>query len=340
MANIRVAIGRHPVHGLVAHNTQQNPNADHLLRGLGFTRVPGHYLYRLDSAEGIETEVGSMAVRLLRSIGYDVDADVAFEGDLEPVAEPDLSAEPAPVPYVEPVVTFDRHPMLGIMATASPSAGSVAHERLTAAGFYNVGDNGAYMLPYGTPLDEALDIVDYAADGLAASRIPFEASNEINRPASGQPLTRNQPRAGAITTMRRRLEPLAAFAQQRLEPVVSRVVAWVRHRLDALRTPPDPQPKWLPGSLPPPRERPAPGMVWQQVPIAPRTAEQSTPRRAVPLTNGQIAQAPSAPSTSRDRAARSTSTQTPGRTSSAPRGTLPDQPSATAPQSRVRGTSR
>lgn len=257
-----VSVGRHPVHGIVAHNETQNPAADYVLRGLGFARVPGHYLYQLQAPE---TEKVNTAVRVLRTAGYEVRCDAALDPDLDSAAQaaapaqapaPETPAAAAPLPP-EPAVVLSRHPLLGIVATElHPTASAPLH--LADAGFHFVAGLGLHVLPYDTSPHAGQQAAAMVHNSLRAEGITALISPAVSTPVA------SSTRPAALATWRTRAAALGA----QVADAARRALGFAVRKVSAFLAPGPPPPLWAPGSLPTPGKKAASGMVWQQVPLA------------------------------------------------------------------------
>ncbi|MDT3395337.1 hypothetical protein RKE29_01510 [Streptomyces sp. B1866] len=109
-----IVIGRHPDLGIVAANRHRTAVIDHVLRRAGFQPAPGRDLYALTEPDRDGARRTGHAVRTLRSVGYRVAADLAFEPDTPPLArqEPRAPAQTLSGPYAPaPVLASGRFPL-------------------------------------------------------------------------------------------------------------------------------------------------------------------------------------------------------------------------------------
>lgn len=77
-----ITIAHHDRYGVVAAMSHDNHVADHMLRLVGFERLPGGHLYALTEPDHDLTRRGQQAVQSLRAARYSVTSDAAY--DLEP----------------------------------------------------------------------------------------------------------------------------------------------------------------------------------------------------------------------------------------------------------------
>lgn len=149
-----IAVGHHPDHGIVAANPKQLAASTWMLKRLDFHPVPGHpTLYALADQQRDGQGRATRAVALLRKVGYEVDADTAF--DPSPTsAPPGVRHQP---PRAEPDIAFAEHPRLGIVASAghhfSATGGRLA---LLDEGWRHDPNAGVYTLPTAIGRTEAL----------------------------------------------------------------------------------------------------------------------------------------------------------------------------------------
>ena len=78
-----ITIAHHDQYGVVAAMSHANHVADHMLRQVGFERLPGSRLYALTEPNRDRPRRGQQAVQLLRAAQYSVTSDAAY--DLKPV---------------------------------------------------------------------------------------------------------------------------------------------------------------------------------------------------------------------------------------------------------------
>ncbi|MFE6364131.1 hypothetical protein ACFVP3_29575 [Streptomyces sp. NPDC057806] len=81
-----ITIAHHNQYGVVAAMSHDNHVADHLLRRVGFERLPGSGMYALTGPDRDLTRRGQQAVQSLRAARYSVTSDAAY--DLQPAARP------------------------------------------------------------------------------------------------------------------------------------------------------------------------------------------------------------------------------------------------------------
>ncbi|MGW0546607.1 hypothetical protein [Streptomyces altiplanensis] len=77
-----ITVGHHDQYGVVAATSHDNHVAEHILRLVGFERLPGSTLYGLTDPQRDPVRRGAQAVQSLRAAQYRVKADVAY--DLQP----------------------------------------------------------------------------------------------------------------------------------------------------------------------------------------------------------------------------------------------------------------
>ncbi|SOE32573.1 hypothetical protein [Streptomyces sp. OK228] len=78
-----ITIAQHTQYGVVAAMSHANHVADHMLRRVGFERLPGSRLYALTEPNRDPLRRGQQAVQSLRAAQYSVTSDAAY--DLKPV---------------------------------------------------------------------------------------------------------------------------------------------------------------------------------------------------------------------------------------------------------------
>ncbi|MGW7523036.1 hypothetical protein [Streptomyces sp. NPDC054783] len=86
MADTRphITVGHHDRYGVVAATSHDNHVAEHILRLVGFERLPGSALYGLTDPHRAPSRRGAQAVQSLRAAQYSVTSDAAY--DLQPHA--------------------------------------------------------------------------------------------------------------------------------------------------------------------------------------------------------------------------------------------------------------
>lgn len=77
-----ITVGHHDQYGVVAATSHDNHVAEHILRLVGFERLPGSTLYGLTDPQRDPVRRGAQAVQSVRAAQYRVKADVAY--DLQP----------------------------------------------------------------------------------------------------------------------------------------------------------------------------------------------------------------------------------------------------------------
>ncbi|ORT59152.1 hypothetical protein [Streptomyces sp. CB03238] len=73
-----ITVGHHDRYGVVAATSHDNHVAEHILRLVGFERLPGSTLYGLTDPHRDPARRGSQAVQSLRAAQYSVTSDVAY----------------------------------------------------------------------------------------------------------------------------------------------------------------------------------------------------------------------------------------------------------------------
>lgn len=74
-----ITVAHHDQYGVVAATSHDNHVADHMLRQVGFERLPGSHLYALTEPTRDLTRRGRQAVQSLRAAHYSVASDAAFD---------------------------------------------------------------------------------------------------------------------------------------------------------------------------------------------------------------------------------------------------------------------
>ncbi|MGY4987521.1 hypothetical protein [Streptomyces nigrescens] len=74
-----ITVSHHGRYGVVAAASHENHVADHMLRRVGFERLPGSNLYALTEPNRDPTRQGRQAVQSLRAAQYTVTSDAAYE---------------------------------------------------------------------------------------------------------------------------------------------------------------------------------------------------------------------------------------------------------------------
>ncbi|MGW5200808.1 hypothetical protein [Streptomyces spiralis] len=125
-----ITVGHHDRYGVVAATSHDNHVAEHILRLVGFERLPGSRLYGLTDPRRDPIRRGAQAVQSLRAARYSVTSDVAY--DLE---------DPAPSPQrrwaqaaiaVSPTragIPPARHPTVPVEYRPAPAAPQPVHTR-------------------------------------------------------------------------------------------------------------------------------------------------------------------------------------------------------------------
>ncbi|MFE0256906.1 hypothetical protein [Streptomyces sp. NPDC059010] len=81
-----ITVAHHTQYGVVAALSHDHHVADHMLRRVGFERLPGSRLYALTEPDRDLTRRGQQAVQSLRAARYSVTSDAAY--DLKPATRP------------------------------------------------------------------------------------------------------------------------------------------------------------------------------------------------------------------------------------------------------------
>ncbi|WP_406431938.1 hypothetical protein OHB00_05850 [Streptomyces sp. NBC_00631] len=102
MAEIRphITVAHHAQYGVVAAMSHDNHVADHMLRRVGFERLPGSCLYALTEPDRDLTRRGEQAVQSLRAARYSVTSDAVYDikAAIGPIAAQDpLDVRATPV---------------------------------------------------------------------------------------------------------------------------------------------------------------------------------------------------------------------------------------------------
>ncbi|MGW9115463.1 hypothetical protein ACWGRV_02285 [Streptomyces sp. NPDC055663] len=79
-----ITVGHHDQYGVVAATSHDNHVAEHILRLVGFERLPDSTLYGLTNPHRDPVRRGSQAVQSLRAAQYSVTSDIAY--DLKPLS--------------------------------------------------------------------------------------------------------------------------------------------------------------------------------------------------------------------------------------------------------------
>jgi hypothetical protein len=82
-----ITVGQHNRYGVVAATSHDNHVAEHILRLVGFERLPGSHLYGLSDPTREPLRRGAQAVQSLRAAQYSVTSDAAY--DLQPYSQMD-----------------------------------------------------------------------------------------------------------------------------------------------------------------------------------------------------------------------------------------------------------
>ncbi|MGW2331583.1 hypothetical protein ACWC5C_38345 [Streptomyces sp. NPDC001700] len=117
-----ITIGHHPHAGFVAAPSHDHHVTDHLLRRVGFERLPDSRLYTLPEPHRDPVRRVQLAVQSLRAAHQNVSADAAY--DLHPGERPPLPGAP---PKELPLVTSSAQQRRGQAAAAtSPTRSDTA----------------------------------------------------------------------------------------------------------------------------------------------------------------------------------------------------------------------
>ncbi|MEY9848500.1 hypothetical protein ABH940_005603 [Streptacidiphilus sp. BW17] len=246
---------------IVARMSQPDVNLARALEQLGFTRAGTGTPHTIAVAEHEQHAVAETCARLLHQAGYIVHGTGPLVDDqAERTREAAEELDPE-VPDTDPTVAVYRHPVLGVVATTATPGKGQAHGLLSNSGFHLLEHQGLYVLPFGAPLDYALNTVTRLSLALDLTHIPYDISRDINHPVPGQPLTTRVPVVQPATpgTMPNS-SPFQRFLGR-----VDRFFERIGDNLVNLMKPRPPQPMWQPGSLPPGAR--SAGTVWVQVPV-------------------------------------------------------------------------
>ncbi|WP_326777055.1 hypothetical protein [Streptomyces sp. NBC_01445] len=110
-----ITVGHHGRYGVVAATSHDNHVAEHILRLVGFERLPGSVLYSLTDPTREPLRRGAQAVQSMRAAQYSVTSDAAY--DLQPYTRLSPSRGPTDLPEKPPIM-----PVSGIQEAAVASA--------------------------------------------------------------------------------------------------------------------------------------------------------------------------------------------------------------------------
>lgn len=240
--------------------SQPDANLGRALEQLGFARTGSGSAHTISVAEHEQNAVAETCARLLHQAGYIVHGTGPLVGEEQAVPKEATEELDAEVLDADPTVAVYRHPVLGVVATTATPGEGQAHGLLSNSGFHFLEHQGLYCLPFGAPLDHALNTVTRLSLALDLSHIPYDISRDIAHPVAGQPLTTRVPTVqaaapGAMPTS----SPFQRFLGR-----VDRFFERLGDNLVNFMKPSPPQPMWQPGSLPPGAR--SAGTVWVQVP--------------------------------------------------------------------------
>lgn len=181
-----LAIGHHPVHGIVAANPARRAASEWMLERLDFQPVPGNpMLYALAAQERDGQGRTTRAVALLRRSGFLVHADAAFN--------PSTARGTAPVRSRAPLgaaeVAFADHPRLGNFATLDGRASALTGLVLVDLGWRHDPPLDIYALPAATGRDEALRKVADATVSLRRSGARVAVQPRLAHAVAAHPRT-------------------------------------------------------------------------------------------------------------------------------------------------------
>lgn len=169
-----IAVGTHPLHGIVAANPKQLPATETVLRRLDFQSVPDQpTLFALADQQRDGHGRTLRAIEALRAAGYLVDVDAGFDPALAADADLLFTRDPR----MGPDVAFAEYGQLGIIAATGPPVSECeGRQRLEEHGWSLDSRLGVYTLPPMTERSEALTKV--AAATVAMSRSGLEVAVE------------------------------------------------------------------------------------------------------------------------------------------------------------------
>lgn len=175
-----MAVGHHPVYGIVAANPHHLAAGAWMLQRLDFLPVPGEpTLHSLIDQHRDGPGRATRAVTLLRQSGFLVHADAEFD----PPPAPDR----APAPRAEPEVAFAEHPQLGIVAALDDRASMLAEVALTDLDWRHDQQLDIYVLPAATDRNEALGKVADATVTLHRSGTRVAVHPHLAQDVAGRP---------------------------------------------------------------------------------------------------------------------------------------------------------
>ncbi|MFI6948207.1 hypothetical protein [Streptomyces sp. NPDC050422] len=198
-----IAVGRHPDYGIVATSPKHLAASTWMMKVLDFHPVPDQpTLYALANQLQDGQGRATRAVTLLRSAGYEVDVDPAFDPSLASGATP---ARDRP-PCVGPDVAFADLPQLGIVAATGPQSSELeGHLILEEHGWRQDSRLGIYTLPTSVDRGEALEKVARATVSMHRSDLQVAVQPRLctdvtaRLPHVPTPAARHEPGQGITT---------------------------------------------------------------------------------------------------------------------------------------------
>lgn len=169
-----IAVGQHPLHGIVAANPKQLPAAQRVLRRLAFRPVPDQpTLFALADQQRDGHGRTLRAIATLRAAGYLINVDATFDPALASENDRHFARDQR----MGPDIAFVEHDRLGIIAaTGPPFSEYEGRQHLEAHGWQLDSRLGVYALPPATQRSEALTKV--AAATVAMSRSDLQVAVE------------------------------------------------------------------------------------------------------------------------------------------------------------------
>lgn len=221
-----IAVGHHPLHGIVAANPKQLPATDWVLRRLDFQPVPNQpTLFALADQQRDGHGRTLRAIATLRAAGYLIDVDAGFD----PVLASERDLHFARDQRLGPDIAFVEHDRLGIIAaTGPPSSEQEGRQLLEDHGWRLDSRLGVYALPPATERSEALAKVaaatvtmsrsglqvavepDLAHDVVARHHREKQATHRREPPSTGHVATASSPARATSTNKAPAPSPAAA----------------------------------------------------------------------------------------------------------------------------------
>ncbi|MFE7576292.1 hypothetical protein ACFU5Z_16310 [Streptomyces sp. NPDC057521] len=169
-----IAVGHHPLYGIVAANPKQLAPSEWMLRRLDFHPVPDQpTLFALADQQRDGHGRTLRAIATLRAAGYLVDVDAGFDPALAADADLHFTRDTR----MGPDIAFVEHGRLGIIAATGPPVSEYeGRQRLEEHGWSLDSRLGVYTLPPATERSEALTKV--AAATVTMSRSGLEVAVE------------------------------------------------------------------------------------------------------------------------------------------------------------------